>query len=285
MTLLALRFSRYCNGVALQHGKVSRDMFPEFQIDSITNGVHAPTWTSEPIQQMLDAHIPAWRRDNLYLRNAIDLPEKAILSAHARAKENLLAEVGSRTGLVLDPGVLTLGFARRVATYKRASLMFTDPERLASIAAKAGGLQIVVAGKAHPQDEPGKALIRQVFDKASTLSSDLLKIVYLENYSWELGAILTAGVGCVGQYAAPSLRSQRHQRHESGPERRPQPVDPGRMVDRGMHRRLHRLGHRRRRQRCRGSDQFLQQARERGGSAVPRGAGKLGATDAHHHGL
>ena len=194
MTLLALRFSRYCNGVALQHAKVSRGMFPEFQIDSITNGVHAPTWTSEPIQQMLDAHLPSWRRDNLYLRNAIDLPEKAILGAHARAKENLLAEVGSRTGMVLDPRVLTLGFARRVATYKRAGLMFTNPERLADIAARAGGLQIIVAGKAHPQDEPGKALIRQVFAKAATLSSDLLKIVYLENYSWELGAILTAGV-------------------------------------------------------------------------------------------
>src|SRR5579871_4664288 len=194
MTLLALRFSRYVNGVALQHGKVSRGMFPEFRIDSITNGVHAATWTSEPMQQMLDAHIPAWRRDNLYLRNAIDLPEKAILSAHARAKENLLAEIGSRTGLVLDPRVLTLGFARRVATYKRASLMFTDPERLAAIAAQAGGLQIIVAGKAHPQDEPGKALIRQVFEKSAKLSSDLLHIVYLENYSWELGAILTAGV-------------------------------------------------------------------------------------------
>ena len=194
MTMLALRFSRYANGVALQHGKVSRGMFPEFPIDSITNGVHAPTWTSEPMQQMLDAHIPAWRRDNLYLRNAIDLPERAILAAHARAKENLLAEVGSRTGLVLDPRVLTLGFARRVATYKRASLMFTDPERLATIAAKAGGLQIIVAGKAHPQDEPGKALIRQVFERSAKLSSDLLKIVYLENYSWELGAIITAGV-------------------------------------------------------------------------------------------
>ena len=194
MTLLALRFSRYANGVALQHAKVSRGMFPEFNIHSITNGVHAPTWASEPIQQMLDTHIPEWRRDNLYLRNAIDLPEKAILAAHARAKENLLAEVGSRTGLVLDPRVLTLGFARRVATYKRATLMFTDPERLAAIAAKAGGLQIIMAGKAHPQDEPGKALIRQVFEKSARLSSDLLKIVYLENYSWELGAILTAGV-------------------------------------------------------------------------------------------
>src|ERR1700758_2237818 len=194
MTMLALRFSRYANGVAMQHGKVSRDMFPEFAIDSITNGVHAPTWTSEPIQQMLDTHIPAWRRDNLYLRNAIDLPETAILSAHARAKENLLAEVGSRTGLVLDPRVLTLGFARRVATYKRASLMFTDPERLRPIAAKAGGLQIIVAGKAHPQDEPGKALIRQVIEKSAHLSNDILRIVYLENYAWDLGALLTSGV-------------------------------------------------------------------------------------------
>ncbi len=194
MTLLALRFSRYANGVALQHGKVSREMFPEFAIDSITNGVHAPTWTSEPIQQMLDTHIPAWRRDNLYLRNAIDLPEKAILSAHARAKENLLAEVGSRTGLVLNPRVLTLGFARRVATYKRASLLFTNEQRLIDIARKAGGLQILVAGKAHPQDEPGKALIRQVVEKSANLSSDLLRIVYLENYAWDLGFMLTSGV-------------------------------------------------------------------------------------------
>ena len=130
MTLLALRFSRYANGVALQHGKVSREMFPEFAIDSITNGVHAPTWVSEPVQGMLDQHIPAWRRDNLYLRNAIDLPLDAMQQAHARAKEALLAEVASRTGLVLNPKVLTLGFARRVATYKRAGLMFTDTERL-----------------------------------------------------------------------------------------------------------------------------------------------------------
>jgi starch phosphorylase len=194
MTLLALRFSRYANGVAMQHGKVSREMFPEFPIDVITNGVHAPTWMSEPMQQMLDAHIPAWRRDNLYLRNAIDLPEKAILSAHSRAKENLFAEVGSRTGLVFDPRVLTLGFARRVATYKRAGLMFTDPERLVEIAAKAGGLQILVAGKAHPQDEPGKALIRQVVEKSAKLSNDVLRIVYLENYAWDLGALLTSGV-------------------------------------------------------------------------------------------
>jgi glycogen phosphorylase len=194
MTMLALRFSRYANGVALQHGKVSREMFPEFAIDSITNGVHAPTWLSEPVQHMLDTNIPAWRRDNLYLRNAIDIPIDQMLSAHARGKESLLAEVGTRTGLVLNPRVLTLGFARRVATYKRASLMFTDPERLVRIAQQAGGLQILYAGKAHPQDEPGKALIRQVVERAHSLDSDLLHIVYLENYDWNLGAQLTAGV-------------------------------------------------------------------------------------------
>jgi glycogen phosphorylase len=194
MTLLALRFSRYANGVAMQHAKVSRAMFPEFPIDSITNGVHAPTWVSEPIQQLLDANFGSWRRDNLYLRNAIDLPEKDILTAHARAKESLLSEVAARTGLVLNPNVLTLGFARRVATYKRATLLFNDPERLAKIAMAAGGLQIIYAGKAHPQDEPGKALIQQVFADATRLSNDMLRVVYLENYGWDLGALLTAGV-------------------------------------------------------------------------------------------
>jgi len=194
MTLLALKFSRYANGVAMQHAKVTRAMFPEFAIHTITNGVHAPTWVSEPIQRLLDAHIPSWRRDNLYLRNAIDLPEKEILSAHARAKDALLAEVAARTGVMLDPKVLTLGFARRVATYKRATLMFTDSRRLVQIATAAGGLQIIYAGKAHPQDEPGKALIQQVVEDAGRLSNDLLKIVYLENYGWDLGALLTAGV-------------------------------------------------------------------------------------------
>jgi starch phosphorylase len=194
MTLLALRFSRHANAVAMKHGKVSQQMFPEYKIGTITNGVHAATWVSEPVRQMLDEHIPAWRRDNLYLRNAIDVPEAKILEAHARAKEELLAEVGSRTGVALSPKVLTLGFARRAATYKRASLLFTDPARLAAIAEAAGGLQIIFAGKAHPQDGPGKALIQSVVEDAAQFSSDALHIVYLENYDWGLGAMMTAGV-------------------------------------------------------------------------------------------
>ena len=194
MTLLALNFSRYANGVSMQHAKVSRAMFPEFSIASITNGVHAPTWISAPMRQLMDAHFPSWRRDNLYLRNAIDLPEKEILAAHARNKEALLAEVAAHTGMVLNSSVLTLGFARRAATYKRATLLFTDPERLAEMAAAAGGLQIIYAGKAHPQDEPGKALIQEVVEDAEKYANDLLRVVYLENYAWNLGALMTAGV-------------------------------------------------------------------------------------------
>jgi len=194
MTYVALRFSRYVNGVALQHGNVSRAMFPEYQIDAITNGVHAPTWLSEPFQELLDKNIPTWRRDNLYLRNAIEIPLQEIMAAHCQAKESLLAEVAARTGLVLNPKVLTLGFARRAATYKRADLLFTEPERLLEIAQSAGGLQILYAGKAHPQDEPGKALIHSVIEKAKKYSGVDLRVVYLENYDWELGAMLTAGV-------------------------------------------------------------------------------------------
>jgi starch phosphorylase len=194
MTLLALRFSRNANAVAMQHAKVSRQMFPEFTINAITNGVHAPTWLSAPFQQVMDTHFPEWRGDNLYLRSAIDLPEQEIITAHARNKEVLLAEVAVRNGVNLNPKVLTLGFARRAATYKRATLLFTDPKRLADLATKAGGLQILYAGKAHPQDEPGKEIIHQVIEDAAWLSNDLLRIVYMENYAWDLGALLTAGV-------------------------------------------------------------------------------------------
>ena len=194
MTYVALRFSRYVNAVALQHGNVSREMFPDYQIDAITNGVHAPTWISEPFQELLEKNIQNWRRDNLYLRNAIEIPLQEIVAAHCQSKETLLAEVASRTGLVLNPHVLTLGFARRAATYKRADLLFTDPERLLKIAQAAGGLQILYAGKAHPQDEPGKALIHSVIEKAHKYSGSDLRVVYLENYDWELGALLTAGV-------------------------------------------------------------------------------------------
>ena len=194
MTLVALNFSRYCNAVAMQHGAVSRAMFPGWQITSITNGVHAATWTSPQMQQLLDEKLPGWRADNFYIHNVIGLPLADIAARHRAAKFALMEEIATRTGVVMSPDIFTIGFARRVATYKRADLLFRDARRLVEMAQHHGGLQIVFAGKSHPADEGGKQLIRNIFAAAKALNCDSLKIVYLENYDWGLGAALTAGV-------------------------------------------------------------------------------------------
>jgi glycogen phosphorylase len=194
MTYIALRLSRFVNGVAMQHGKVSRAMFPEYDIAAITNGVHAGTWTAAAMQAAFDKHLPRWREDNMHLRHAIDIPQEEIEAAHADGKRLLLAEVEKRSGIQLREDVFTIGFARRVATYKRGDLLFTDAERLAHIAESAGSLQILYAGKAHPADEPGKQIIRHVFEEAQRLTSAKLHIIYLADYEWRLGALLTGGV-------------------------------------------------------------------------------------------
>jgi starch phosphorylase len=194
MTYIALKFSRYVNGVAMQHGIVSQQMFPDYKVHYITNGVHAATWLSEPFQQLLDAEVPAWRTDNRYLRGVYGITPANVAATHRQGKLRLFAEVAARTGQNFDPSILTLGFARRVATYKRANLLFHDAARLVAIAEKIGGLQILYGGKAHPADNAGKGLIREVFAAANHLKSPALKIVYLENYDWELGAMLTQGV-------------------------------------------------------------------------------------------
>ncbi len=194
MTYIALHFSRYVNGVAMQHGKVSQRMFPAYPVHAITNGVHAATWLSESFQSLLDAEMPSWRTDNNYLRSIYGVAPAKIAQMHCEGKLRLIAEVKKRTDQQLDAGLLTLGFARRVATYKRASLLFHDPHRLSLIAEKIGGLQILFAGKAHPADMAGKALIEDVFQAAANLASSSLRVVYLENYDWELGALLTQGV-------------------------------------------------------------------------------------------
>jgi glycogen phosphorylase len=194
MTYIALRFARYVNGVAMRHGKVSREMFPDYTIDAITNGVHAATWTAPAFRALFDRHLPRWREDNLKLRYAMDIPEIEIAEAHLEGKRDLIAAVKDRTGLELSPGILTIGFARRAATYKRCELLFTDPGRLLRAARELGGLQILLSGKAHPADHPAKAKIQQVIELTRQLNSDELKIVYLEDYDWNLGALLTGGV-------------------------------------------------------------------------------------------
>ena len=193
MTQLALFFSRYVNGVAMRHGQVSRDMFPEYPISSITNGVHAATWTSAPFQRLFDRHIPEWRHDNLNLRYAVDIPLAEILVAHVDAKAELLAEIARRTAVTLDPRALTIGFARRATPYKRADLFVSDLERLRGIVGRVGPLQVVYAGKAHSHDAGGKEMIRRVFAARDALAG-ALPIVYLEEYDMASAKHLCAGV-------------------------------------------------------------------------------------------
>ena len=156
MTYIALRLSRFVNGVAMQHGKVSREMFPEYDIAAITNGVHAGTWTAPAMQATFDKHLPRWREDNMHLRYAIDIPQEEIVAAHADGKRVLLAEVKKRSGIELREDVFTIGFARRVATYKRGDLLFTEADRLAQIAQNVGQPADSVRGQGAPCRRTGQ---------------------------------------------------------------------------------------------------------------------------------
>ncbi|GAC1544525.1 MAG: alpha-glucan family phosphorylase [Vulcanimicrobiaceae bacterium] len=193
MTQLALRGSHYVNGVAMRHGEVSRLMFPDDTVHAITNGVHAGRWTAPAFVTLFDRYVPTWRCDNGYLRHAVGIPVEDIAAAHRAAKDDLFVEIRRRTGIALDRGRFTIGFARRAAEYKRGYLAFWDLDRLRALAADAGPLQFVFAGKAHPQDQEGKAVIRRVFDAAERLG-DELRVVYLENYEMALAKRLVAGV-------------------------------------------------------------------------------------------
>jgi starch phosphorylase len=192
MSELALFFSRWSNAVAFRHGEVSREMFPGHAIQAITNGVHVPTWTCPSFAELFDRNLPGWRADPIQLRHAVTLPLEAVREAHAAAKSRLLAAVMRRTGRRLDPDVFTLVFARRATPYKRADMLLSDPKRLAAIARRAGGLQLLYAGKAHPRDEGGKALIRRIFEVAETIKNDV-PLVYLPNYDMMLGGLLSSG--------------------------------------------------------------------------------------------
>lgn len=193
MTGLALNFSRYINGVARKHGEISRLMYSGYQIEAITNGVHAATWVSEPFKNLYDRYIPNWRQDNFCLRYALSIPKHEIWEAHLQAKKQLLNFVKENTGVNLKEDVLTLGFARRATAYKRADLLFHDLERLINISRNSGSFQVIYSGKAHPRDHEGKELIKNIFQARQALSGEV-EVVYLENYNMKIGALLTAGV-------------------------------------------------------------------------------------------
>ncbi len=193
MTYLALNVSHYVNGVAKRHGEISRLMYAGYNIDAITNGVHGATWAAESFAGLYDRYIPGWRQDNCSLRYALNIPPEEVWQAHVQAKKALTQYVNQETNAGMDIDALTIGFARRAAAYKRADLLFTDIERLKAIPGKGGDLQIVYAGKAHPQDNSGKEVIQRIYRAKEVLRANI-KIAYLENYNMEIGKLMTAGV-------------------------------------------------------------------------------------------
>ena len=192
MTKLALECSRYVNGVARIHQRISQEMFPKYPIRGVTNGVHAATWAAPSLQDLFDRRIPEWRRDSAYLRHASDIAPEEIAGAHREAKRKLLDVIKAKTGDVLDESVFTIGFARRATPYKRGHLLFKNLERLRWIARNVGPFQLVFGGKAHPRDEGGKRTIRAIHDAAAALEGEV-RVAYVENYEMDLGRILTSG--------------------------------------------------------------------------------------------
>ncbi|MFH0992702.1 MAG: alpha-glucan family phosphorylase [bacterium] len=224
MTVLALRMASGSNGVALLHGKVSRKMWQnvwsgvpveEIPIISITNGVHAPSWISHEMMGLYDRYLgPRWREDpgDMGLWSRVHhIPDEELWRTHERRRERLVAFARTRlsgqleargappsevtqAAEILNSDALTIGFGRRFATYKRASLILKDAERLARILTdKDRPVQIIFAGKAHPHDTPGKEFIRQIvhFERRSNIRR---RMVFLEDYDMVVARYMLQGV-------------------------------------------------------------------------------------------
>jgi starch phosphorylase len=224
MTVLALRLSGRTNGVSQLHGQVSRQMWQpvwpdrpvdEVPIRAITNGVHVPSWISTTLKTLFAEYVDQeWveRHDDpeLWARLA-EIPDPVLWQAHQRLKNKLLAFVDARirtrwrggqmqagqvlaSGALLDPEALTIGFARRFATYKRATLIFRDVRRLQRILnAEHRPVQLIFAGKAHPADGGGKQFIQEVYQYAQEPDFGG-RVAFLEDYDLHMARFLVQGV-------------------------------------------------------------------------------------------
>jgi starch phosphorylase len=222
MTSLGLRLSRRAVGVSRRHGEVARSMWrgiwPNVDVDdvpigSVTNGVHLPTWMSVEMQSLLDRYLPDdWhgRADDPDVWAAIDkVPDAELWDVRRTLRHDLvryareqdlaarLSRYESRDSLEtvwtgLDPERLTLGFARRVATYKRLGLLFSDVDRVGALLGRPDTVQFIVAGKAHPKDEEAKASLARLFRER--WSPDVpARLVFLEDYDMAMARRLVAG--------------------------------------------------------------------------------------------
>jgi starch phosphorylase len=191
MTRLGLNLSEFINGVAKKHTEVSRNMFPGYEISAITNGVHTFTWTCDSFKRLYDKYLPGWANEPELFVRVGRIPDDEIWDAHLEAKKILFEYVRAKTGIMLNPDILTIGFARRATAYKRADLIFSDVERLVKIGK--GKLQLVFAGKAHPRDDTGKKLIEKIFSIQNHLK-DSISLAYLKNYDMDIALKLVSGV-------------------------------------------------------------------------------------------
>lgn len=192
MTLLAMNLSENVNGVSKRHRQVSQELFPAYEIHSITNGVHSHTWTHASFRNIYDKYLPGWANEPELLTRIEIIPDDEIWQARLEAKKELIDYLNCKTFQGFSYKVFTIGFARRATAYKRHNLLFSDIERLKKISRKYK-FQIIFAGKAHPNDEPGKRIIEEIFSYAQSLKEDI-KIAYLENYDINLAKILIPGV-------------------------------------------------------------------------------------------
>ena len=190
MSHLAVSLSTSVNAVSKLNADVAMTMFDQ-NIQPITNGVHHITWTSPVMASLFDKHLTGWRIQPESISNAKTLPTKDLREARSNARKQLHDYVQSTTGVELFSDRLTIGFARRFATYKRANLVFKDLERLRAIGARK--IQFVFSGKAHPRDQGGKQLIRDIFESAHQIA-DEIPVAFIENYDMQTGLMMTSGV-------------------------------------------------------------------------------------------
>lgn len=190
MTELALNLSGSANAVALRHEEVSQRMFPYRQITHVTNGIHHLSWVSPDIARVLDGSIPGWREQPTLLAQAHSLDSEALRAAHARAKSRLVEFInGHDHGIDFQENLLTIGFARRFATYKRGDLIVKAIDKLPPEVGDR--IQLVFAGKSHPRDNGGKEYIQKIVE---LMSEKRIRLVFLENYDMSVARMLVSGV-------------------------------------------------------------------------------------------
>jgi len=191
----AVKYSSVTNAVSLKHSHVSERVLNLAHVEYVTNGVYHKRWIHDELKNLYDRHIPGWQEVPSLLSRAMELPTDALESAHLLAKSEMTEMLYASTGKKLSKEHFTVGLAKRVTGYKRNDLILTDLDKLVAIAEKRGIIQVILAGKAHPRDDVGKAMLRDILGKMERLerNTDQVRVAFLENYDLSTAKSLVAG--------------------------------------------------------------------------------------------